>query len=183
MSLHDISAYTILENRELRRKLLTGNYPDVLKRKVAALYIEEWLIRNALARYTQAKFEYTKEERSKFHGFVFHPHYLKSIAFYWFGKQHGYVQEDNELDSDAYVWYYLDKRNGPCLVQTSRNGEQTHNFYDMGEPVEEETYILQWGDDYDKLVQDIRDYETDSELCNRAADICVRLADEKLNNY
>ena len=137
----DIIAHDIALNRELRREIFVGNYPDDLKRKVAALYIENRLTCNALFRFRditglqneQAPNEY-KETLSKLHGVVIHGPWesLRTIQFYWFGKRHGYYRVENESDSAAHGWYYLGVKHGPRIYQHNRGGVMQSEFHENG---------------------------------------------------
>lgn len=176
LTLKNIAINSIISNRKLRKELFEGDYPQELKEKVAARYIEEWIISDALNR----KSLYDKRRESRLsrisrHGFYFFQNgHDPFCQFYWFGKKHGHSRLNMECYPDSFAWYNIDKLHGPYLG-TGKYDEFGYVFEEFknGNVIHEETDIV----DRDRYVNEkIRTYESHSWLIRETSKFILILS-------
>lgn len=88
----------------------------------------------------------------KRHGFHSHGYTLDTPstylthACYWFGKEHGFVYQDMDIDMPEYSNYYLGKPHGPFLCQITQSGTLKYKNYQYGNCIYEK--LINLDDDY-----------------------------------
>ena len=109
--------------------------------------IENWLIKTFVSKGVTLP-------SGKRHGMHVHgdspqtPQCYYRYSCYWFGKKHGLIYHDMDIDPPEYLNYYLDVEHGPFLYPVNQSGGMKRKDYEYGECTHEK-YIDPEDDDWD----------------------------------